>query len=199
MTGSTEPKSDTRPLATAPLLGARPLVQGENLRSYDQLLERICATLQPRDSLEEIWVRDIVDLVWEGFRLRRAKALLMTDGTHTRVKWQLDYSSHRRAAEQIARNWAAGDENATEQVTKALASAGMSIDMLLARAMSTGFDAMERIDRMLVSLEGRRRAALRELDLHRGPLAQKLRLAIAKAEEAERVTQAPPLAAAQPA
>ena len=55
MTRSSEPTTTaSQPLATAPLLGASPLIRGENARSYDELLERICATLQPRDSLEEI-------------------------------------------------------------------------------------------------------------------------------------------------
>ena len=63
MTRSSEPTTAaSQPLATAPLLGGAPLIRGENVRSYDELLERICATLQPRDSLEEIWIREIVDL-----------------------------------------------------------------------------------------------------------------------------------------
>src|SRR5216684_1522309 len=73
------------PLATLALLGAPPLIRGENARGYDELLGRICATLQPADSLEEIWIRDVVDLVWETFRLRRMKASMMTDATHRAI------------------------------------------------------------------------------------------------------------------
>src|ERR1700736_6066392 len=90
MTRSSEPTTAaSQPLATAPLLGGAPLIRGENVRSYDELLERICATLQPRDSLEEIWIREIVDLVWETFRLRRAKASLMTDAARRGVGSEL--------------------------------------------------------------------------------------------------------------
>jgi hypothetical protein len=64
-------------LATIALLGAAPLIKGENSSSYDELFNRICVTLQPRDCLEEIWIRDVVDLVWETFRLRRLKAAAM--------------------------------------------------------------------------------------------------------------------------
>ena len=195
---SPEPKSaDPNPLATAPLLGARPLIRGESVRSYDQLLERICAALQPRDGLEEIWVREVVDLVWEAFRLRRAKAWLMTEETQDRIKWQL-HDSHAQAGE-IARDWAAGDEDAAAEVTRTLASAGLSLDMLVARSMSSSLMATKRLDRMLVSVEVRRSAVLRDLARYRVPLAQKLRHAIAQAEGAELVPDAPRLAAAQPA
>ena len=74
------------------------MIRGENVRSYDQLLDRICATLQPRDSLEEIWIRDIVDLVWDTFRLRRAKASLVfqppltqTNYTDTKINRGISY------------------------------------------------------------------------------------------------------------
>jgi hypothetical protein len=48
---------------------------------------------------------------------------------------------------------------------------------------------------MLVSAEARRSAALRELDCHRAPLAQKLRRSIAQAEHAELEVEAPRIAA----
>ena len=41
MTRSSEPTTAaSQPLATAPLLGGAPLIRGENVRSYDELLER---------------------------------------------------------------------------------------------------------------------------------------------------------------
>lgn len=203
MTRSSEPTTTaSQPLATAPLLGGSPLIRGENVRSYDELLERICATLQPRDSLEEIWIREIVDLVWETFRLRRAKASLMTDAARREVERQLD--TIHPGAHQITIEWAAGGADAAVEVERLLASAGLSMDRIVARAMSNALHNnalhnMERLDRMLVSIEGRRGAALREFDRHRAPLAQKLRCAIAQAEDAELVPDAPRLAAPQPA
>jgi hypothetical protein len=184
MTRSSEPTTTaSQPLVTAPLLGGSPLIRGENVRSYDELLERICATLQPRDSLEEIWIHDIVDLVWETFRLRRAKASLMTDAARRELERQLD--TIHPGAHQITIEWAAGGADAAVEVERLLASAGLSMDRIVAHAMSNALHNMERLDRMLVSVEGRRGAALRELDRHRAPLAQKLRCAIAQAEDTE--------------
>jgi hypothetical protein len=42
------------------------------------LLARVTETLKPADVLEHIWLRDIVDLSWEVFRLRRLKVELMS-------------------------------------------------------------------------------------------------------------------------
>src|ERR1700680_24366 len=51
--------------------GPPPLIEGEDAAAYDELLTRVSAAVKPADILEDIWVRDIVDLVWHAFRLRR--------------------------------------------------------------------------------------------------------------------------------
>jgi hypothetical protein len=48
-------------------------------------MARFAAKLKPqsgRNAIEELWVRDIVDLLWESIRLRRLKAALMRANTH---------------------------------------------------------------------------------------------------------------------
>ena len=188
------PGGASQPLATHALLGAPPLIKGENARGYGALLARICDTLRPSDSLEEIWIRDVVDLVWETFRLRRMKASLMTDATHQQIRYALkeEYAD----ADEVAQKWPAGDAAATENLEAALLGAGLSMDTVIARAMEYKIEKMERLDRMLVSAEARRSAALRELDCHRAPLAQKLRRSIAQAEHAELELETPRIAAA---
>jgi hypothetical protein len=207
MTTSTEPTSGgiSPPLPTAALLGAAPLIRGENPGSYEELLGRICATLRPKDCLEELWIRDVVDLVWETFRLRRLKATLMTDEASSEIGDAL--SKHHAEGRALADEWARGGNEAAQTLYAALASAGLSAETLTTRAVvrSYSLEKMERIDRMLVRLEARRAAALRELDTHRRPLAQKLRLAIAQEENGgagfkPALTDAPRLASeAQPA
>ena len=48
-----------------------PLLEGEDIRAYNALLRRVTNDVKPRDTLEIIWVRDVVDLTWEVFRWRR--------------------------------------------------------------------------------------------------------------------------------
>jgi hypothetical protein len=51
------------------LLGRPPLVRGEDEGTYAELLARVQAAVEPKDVIEEFWVRDIVDLSWEAVRL----------------------------------------------------------------------------------------------------------------------------------
>jgi hypothetical protein len=54
------------------LFGPAPLFEGEDTAAYDELLVRISETVKPADIVEEIWVRDIVDLVLGGVSLASA-------------------------------------------------------------------------------------------------------------------------------
>jgi hypothetical protein len=65
------------------LFGPPPLLAGEDAAGYDELLARISSAVKPSDVIEEIWVRDIVDLSWEVFRWHRLKkeVLEMLSGT----------------------------------------------------------------------------------------------------------------------
>jgi hypothetical protein len=64
--------------------GPPPLYEGEDASAYDDLLAQISAAVKPADILEDIWVRDVVDLLWESLRLRRLKANLMTAEAYIR-------------------------------------------------------------------------------------------------------------------
>ena len=56
------------------ILGPPPILEGESLDNYNALHDRARSSVAPADVVEEIWVRDVVDLTWEVFRLRRMKA-----------------------------------------------------------------------------------------------------------------------------
>ena len=51
-----------RPGATLAFLATSPLIAGEDAAAYDDLSARMSRMLTPSDILEQIWVRDIVDL-----------------------------------------------------------------------------------------------------------------------------------------
>src|SRR5712675_2430684 len=108
-------------------LGPPPLIAGEDAAGYDELLARISGTLQPADMLEQIWVRDVVDLVWDIFRLRRLKSALLTEAAHeglTRDLGELfDVSTF-----QLVKKWARRDRAAIKTVDEALASAGLTME-----------------------------------------------------------------------
>jgi hypothetical protein len=51
--------------------GPPPLITGEDQAQYEAMRDQISAAVGPLDFLEEIWVNDVVNLVWETLRLRR--------------------------------------------------------------------------------------------------------------------------------
>ena len=72
----------TPPAPHRALFGPLLVLEGEDAAAYDALLERVAGAVDPADVLEEIWVRDVVDLAWDALRLRRLKASLMTAASH---------------------------------------------------------------------------------------------------------------------
>ena len=44
------------------LFGPPPILPGENPKAYEEILNRITATIGPNDFIEEIWCRDLADV-----------------------------------------------------------------------------------------------------------------------------------------
>jgi len=165
--------------------GPAPLIEGEDAATYDELLVRISTAVRPADIFEEIWVRDIVDLVWEAFRLRRLKACLMTAGARKALAQGLAPVVGWSQADGLARSWAARAPGAVAAVEEHLATAGIGLEGVAAQGLCIELDFIERIDRMIMAAEARRNAALREIDRHRATLGRRLRQAVLEAEAEE--------------
>src|SRR5262249_50466668 len=132
--------------------GPPPLIEGESAAEYEALLARVANALQPADVLEEIWIRDVVDLCWEVFRLRRLKAALMTSAAHEGMEQLLTplFPSIGQGRS-LARKWAAGaDEDTRQQIETAMGKAGVTREAVAARTLALRIDDFERIDRMLM-------------------------------------------------
>jgi hypothetical protein len=178
------------------LFGPPPLIEGENAAAYVELLNRISAAVKPRDILEEIWVRDVVDLVWEGLRWRRLKSNLLAASTHAGLKKVLDPLCGYIEADRLAGSWARNEAAGRKEVKQVLASAGLSMDVVMAQTLSLKINDIERIDRMVMAAEARRDATLREIERHRATLGQALRRETEQVEEGEfEEVDAPKLAA----
>ena len=44
------------------LFGPPPILEGEDPKAYDEILDRVFGAVGPTDFIEEIWVRDLVDV-----------------------------------------------------------------------------------------------------------------------------------------
>ena len=178
------PRACVAPTSLA-LFGPPPLLEGENAAAYDELLARVSGAMKPTDILEEIWVRDVVDLVWETFRLRRLKSSLLAANAPKGLRDILQTFTWRSNPEKLVQSWAARDPAAIKTVEEGLASTGLTVDAVTAQTLSVKIDDIERIDRMIMTAEARRNAVLREVDRHRANLAQALRRASQAVEDAQ--------------
>ena len=206
MASRTIPAKRTTQRSKKPLFfGPPPLIAGEDPAAYDDLLERFTAAIKPTDVLEEIWMRDSVDLTWETQRLRHLKAALLkwimleklsfilepvelessdeeleaesSDEEPSADELEDESSDYELSTEELAERWAARDPQAIEEVNEQLASKGLTVEDVTAQALSAEIENFEQIDRMVMNADARRNAALRELERHRMTLAQALRQA----------------------
>jgi hypothetical protein len=164
-------QADGTELTAQSMFGPPPLVAGEDPAAYGALLARISAAVKPADFLEEIWVRDVVDMTWDCLRMRRLKASLLTSAIGDGID---DLENLGWKVKGLSQQWKTS--NRTTVVTK-LAALGLSIDAPIAHVLATKIDQFDRIEQMIMNAEARRNIALREVDRHRANLAQALRQA----------------------
>jgi hypothetical protein len=178
---SPAPASSLTPLP----FGPAPLAEGEDGHAYDELLLRISAGVRPADILEEIWVRDVVDLTWEALRLRRLKAAILTMSARKVLTDNMARFDGYAEAEELACSWAAREPDAVATVSERLAAQGLALESLTAQGLTRALEPIERIARMIAQAEARRAAALREVERHRASFGPRLRAAILEAEKAD--------------
>jgi len=155
--------------------GAPPLIAGEDGAAYGEFLARVTAAVAPADFFEEMWARDVVDLAWEVFRLRRLKAELVSCAADEGLERLLARTLQWDVAQELARRWAAREPRAIKAADRHLARAGLTMESVRARTLAARIEEVERIDRMIASAEGRRSHVMREVERHRAGFAQALR------------------------
>jgi hypothetical protein len=156
--------------------GEPTLLLGEDARGYDELLAEVSHVLVPHDVIEDMWIRDVVDLAWDVLRLRRIKANLLRVRAREALREVLDPLS--KDAFKLARGWFARDKAAVDGVERALQSAGLSMDTVMAATLRQELEEIERIEAMIANAENRRGTALSEIERHRASFAEKLRGAL---------------------
>jgi hypothetical protein len=150
------------------LFGAPPVLQGEDVRAYDELFGRACAAVKPGDVIDEMLIVDVVSLEWEILRWRRAKANMIRRQTREALKSflvsQLDYNVHyqkfferdlteilqanlpedqpKGAAAALARACARNESDAVDKVNEILDRIGKHMDGVLDCALARKADEL---------------------------------------------------------
>jgi len=168
------------------MLGKRPILPSEDHKAYDQLTYKFRATISPKDIVEEILVRDVIDLTWEVQRLKNYKNQILQFNQGSALEKVFDqifgYGSVKR---ELIDKWKKGDPLAKEKVNQELTSRGFEISVVDAMNFRLNIGDIERIDRLIMQAEARRMAHLREVQRHRSFLAEIMREAIAAHEDSK--------------
>jgi len=156
------PNYEERLLSLAPA----PLIEGESETKFRELLAGVAQSLKPQDVIEDIWVRNIVDVQWEMQRLRQLKTSFLKSRAHAglqRVLQELGVED----AEDLARRWARGYENAKTKVDQILRRAKLTLDAANAEVLVEHVQTLGHIEFMLANFEDRRDDILEQLERRR--------------------------------
>jgi hypothetical protein len=184
------------PSALEKLLHRSDLATGENAEVYDAIITGVVAALDPQDTIEAFFIRDIVDGEWEIMRLQKIQAVLFSaDSSNHEVISEImsDRERARRVAlvlSRAARAQAKANDKPLERSENSnqpvLAQAALKLLTTLATVpddaaveLTRGYKKhaveIERISRMIAVAQSRRNAALRELERYREASARRQR------------------------
>jgi hypothetical protein len=170
------------------ILGKRPILPNENAEAYDKLTYQFRSAIGPQDFIEEILVRDAIDLTWEIQRLKNFKKQLLHAEREGSLKTLLEkLLGYRGYDEQLYKKWQNGDKAAVKAVNEFLSEKGLDPSSIDAFSFKAQLDNVERYDRLIMQAEARRVAHLREVDRHRVALAAIMRDTIGAIEDGKTI------------
>ena len=162
------------------LLGPPPLLPSESAADYDGLRARLRARIAPRDVVEEIWLRDILDLQWEVLRMRRLKSRILSSSSPLGLESLLKRRVNYLHIAGLVEGWGKGDKDTIKEIENLLKHLGLSKTDIDAHSLLKSLDPLERIDRMISQAEARRNTALREIERSRETAARRMRAALSE-------------------
>jgi hypothetical protein len=174
-------------LGRAQLFGSPPIIDGEKAKDYRKLLERVFEAIAPADFIEEIWARDLADVTWSMFRLRRILAALLDDEVcdevNDKASWRaekqakflegkekeemdrlLDENSELDWEERVAEYPRVNDKF---QALWSKAKSDLNFDLIQAGVITKNLHTIERIEALIAIAQRRIDDVIRELDRHR--------------------------------
>ena len=164
------------------LLGGPRLLQGENPQEFDQLYERITQATGPLDPFEEIYVDDLVTLLWERRRLLDYKCVLMKTNYSKGLRSLLaPIISDEEDLNNLISKVAQGDPKKTRELHKLLQKHQLSEKDIVAHTFNMQSQCIEFLDSQFARNEYFRNKILKEITHHRANLGALLR------KEAERL------------
>jgi hypothetical protein len=171
------------PPARQTILPTTPLLITESKHDFERIRDALTDEIKPRGIIEQMYVADIANLVWEVWRLRRCKAGIINTAYRAALQTvvtqlmrepaQDDYLANEWA-EKLARRWFS-NPNAKKKIAGVLREFELDETAIEAEAIRKSAEDLERIDRLLASSEVRRNKALFCVAQYRGDFGALLR------------------------
>jgi hypothetical protein len=171
------------------IFGPPPLLEGEDPAAYEALHTCVSKAVRPTDFIDEIWVREAVDVKWDTFRLRRNQAAylsaLVRDAVDARASSLAVAEARRLPLKGTAReemdilldynselSWESrtalySDAHEKYQELRASAKATLDTNEIRATVIAGNLDSIERFEHLITINDQRFDAIIRELDRHR--------------------------------
>lgn len=153
----------SKKLMLSEIIGARPVLPGEDSVAFDSLQKCAYDTFAPANIIEEIYVRNFTDLTWEAERYRRDRDNFINANLYWGLVDLLRPLCDFERAESLAMGWTVGSADEIQVVEKILSKAGLSVEHIRAQTIALRINDIERISQLIFIAETRREAVLREL------------------------------------
>ena len=176
------PATTTRviPAHIRELLGPSPLTSLEDAAAYERILAQVAQAVSPKDVMEWVWVKELVDLGWEAGRARRAIAVCIAlakkaaikrvqEAAEANILMSLDMDGSR------AGGVLDGDPRAVSLFREDLQTLGLTEQSLTDVAYLEALPLIEKLQRIADTANARRDNILKEIDRRRDSLARRLR------------------------
>ena len=157
------------------IFGEAPLLNGEDRQAYQTLKARLYNSVRPEDTIEELWVYDILNFTWETKRLRGLKVKLMTASSYEGVRALIKPMVDHYTCEDLTKKWALNNDAGVASVSKMLEQSFLDEGSINAQVLLIKLDAFERIDELIARIDARRNALIHEIDRRRDAFARRVR------------------------
>jgi hypothetical protein len=164
------------PVEIQALFGDPPLLRGEDIGLYNELMGHFAKLVDPKDMIEWWWVKDITDHSWEIRRLRRFKVLFVEIGRdqlfkNTRMLTMVEEDQDAEVEED--QDAEVEEDQDAEYVPPPVPDSEKDSALLFMYRVNQ----YKSVDTLIASAEARRAKTLREIERRREHLARRLRKA----------------------
>lgn len=146
-------------------LGEPCLLKGERSELYYAISAQVQDLLKPKNILDQMVVRDLVDKIWEGLRYKRLQSQLIevSCGDALAEILRLTFQDiYFEAAKQKAQDYYSGDPKKISEIKKLLTERGITDEMIRAKAVAMQARELVLSDRLIANRETSRNILYRD-------------------------------------